>query len=114
MSILDIFKIIAALGTILVGLVSLFWPRKVTGFTGLSYDGPRGITEIRSILGAFFVGLGASALVLNSSDAYAVLGYTYLLVAVVRLISMFFDKSVERSNIISFISELLLGVVLVL
>jgi hypothetical protein len=114
MDILEILKIIVALATIAVGAVSMFWPRRVTGFTGLSYSGPRGITEIRSILGAFFVGLGLAALYLRDPEAYLMLGFTYLVVAVVRLISMFVDGSVERSNVISVISEVIFGIVLVL
>ena len=42
------------------------------------------------------------------------LGITYLVVAGVRLISMFIDKSVERSNVISVITEVIMGVILVL
>lgn len=114
MDILNILKILISVATIAVGVVSLFWPSRVTGFTGLRYDGPRGITEIRSILGAFFVGLGAAAIYLNDPAAYTMLGITYLVVALVRLISMFVDKSVERSNVISFVSELLFGIILVL
>jgi hypothetical protein len=114
MDVLTILKIIVSALTVVVGAVSLIWPRRVTGFTGLRYDGPRGITEIRSILGAFFIGLGAGAIYLNDTEAYLLLGVTYLVVALVRLISMFVDKSVERSNVISFVSELIFGVILVL
>jgi len=111
---LTILQIIAGIATIATGLVSLFWPRSIRGFTGLAPDGGRGITEIRAILGAFFVGLGASVLILNDPAAYMMLGITYLTVAVVRLVSMFLDKSVERSNIISFVVEVIFGVILVL
>ena len=55
--IIQILKIIAAVATIITGLVSLFWPEKVSGFTGLEPRGGRGITEIRTILGVLFVGL---------------------------------------------------------
>ena len=112
--ILQILQIIAGIATIATGVVSLFWPRSIRGFTGLAPDGGRGITEIRAVLGAFFVGLGASVLILNDPAAYMMLGITYLTVAVVRLVSMFLDKSVERSNIISFVVEVVFGVILVL
>ena len=114
MSFLEILKIIVGIATILTGLISLFWPLRVRGFTGLEVNGGRGITEIRSILGGVFVGLGAAVLVLNDPAAYMTLGITYLVVAVVRLISMFIDKSVERSNVISVITEVIMGVILVL
>jgi hypothetical protein len=107
-------KYAAAVATILTGFVSLFWPMKVLGFTGLAVNGGRGVTEIRTILGALFVGLGAAVLYFNMPETYQVLGITYLVMALVRGISMFLDKSAESSNVISFVAEVLLGIVLVL
>ena len=46
MTILQVLRIVAAAGTIVTGLISLIRPRSVTGFTGLSPTGPRGVTEI--------------------------------------------------------------------
>lgn len=112
--ILRILKIVAAAGTILTGLVSLLRPRSVTGFTGLSPSGPRGVTEIRAVLGGFFVALGAVPLILDTPDTYRMLGITYLVVAVVRTVSMIFDKSIEQSNIISVVVEVVFGIVLAL
>ncbi len=109
-----ILKYVAAIATILTGAISLFWPLRVRGFTGLEVVGGRGVTEIRSILGGFFIGLGAAVLLLNDPIAYQTLGITYLVVAVVRTISMFVDKSVVQSNIISVIAEVILGVILIL
>lgn len=114
MTALDILKIVVAIATILTGAVSLFWPLKVRGFTGLEVSGGRGITEIRSVLGGFFIGLGAAVIILNDPAAYLTLGIAYLVVAGVRAISMLIDKSVERSNVISVITEVVFGVVLVL
>lgn len=114
MNILQILQIVAAIGTILTGAVSLFWPSKVQGFTGLSANGGRGITEIRTILGALFIALGAAALYFNIPATYQMLGITYLTMAVVRGISIFVDKSAESSNIISVVAELVFGVILVL
>jgi hypothetical protein len=74
----------------------------------------RGITEILPILGGFFVGFGGAELLINNQSAYLVLGIAYLVVAAVRAISMFVDKSVVRSNVISVISEVIFGVILVL
>jgi hypothetical protein len=111
---LEILKVIAAIGTILTGLVSLIWPRAVTGFTGLSAEGGRGITEIRAVLGGVFVGLGAAVLILDATAAYQTLGIMYLVVAVVRGASMVIDRSVVQSNIISVVVEILFGVILVL
>ena len=114
MDLLQIFKYIALAGTMLIGVVSIFWPRSVQGFTGLQAPGGRGVTEIRAILGAFFFGLGLLPFILGTPETYQMLGYTYLIVAVVRGIFMFVDNSVERSNVISVVSEVILGVILVL
>ena len=111
---LTVLKIIAAVGTIATGLVSLIRPTAVTGFTGLSVTGPRGITEIRSILGALFVALGATPLLLNVPATYQMLGIAYLVIGFVRLVSMIVDKSVEPSNVISLIAEVVFGVILIL
>jgi len=112
--ILNILKIIAAIGTIVTGLVSLIRPESVTGFTGLSPRGPRGITEIRAVLGGFFVALGALPLILGTPEAYRMLGITYLVVAAVRMASMAIDGSVVQSNIVSVVVEIIFGVILAL
>jgi hypothetical protein len=98
MSLLEILKIASAIATILTGVV----------------NGGRGVTEIRAILGGFFIGLGAAMLILNDPVAYLMMGIAYLVVAGVRTISMFIDKSVVQSNVVSVITELILGIILVL
>lgn len=111
---IQILQIIAAVGTILTGLVSLVKPASVTGFTGLRPEGGRGLTEIRAILGGFFIALGAVPLVLNSPVAYLMLGIAYLGVALVRGIFMFVDRSVVQSNVISLAVEIVFGILLVI
>ncbi|MFZ5880944.1 MAG: DUF4345 domain-containing protein [Chloroflexota bacterium] len=111
---IQILQIIAAIGTILTGLVSLVKPASVTGFTGLRPEGGRGLTEIRAVLGGFFIALGAAPLLLNSPVAYLMLGIAYLGVALVRGVFMFVDRSVERSNVISLIVEVIFGILLVI
>jgi len=64
--------------------------------------------------GAFFIALGAAPLILNAPATYQMLGIAYLAVAAVRAVSMFVDKSVIRSNIISLATEIVLGVILVI
>ncbi len=111
---IQILQIIAAIGTLLTGAVSLFKPESVTGFTGLRPKGGRGITEIRSILGGLFIALGVFPLIVNSPIAYMMLGVTYLGIAAVRAVSMFTDKSVVQSNVISLVVEIIFGVILVI
>jgi hypothetical protein len=112
--IVQVLKYIAAIATILTGLASLFWPTRVLGFTGLDVSGGRGITEIRTILGALFVGLGAAALFFNMPETYRMLGITYVVMAVVRTVSMIVDDSLVSSNIISVIAEAIFGIILLI
>ncbi len=114
MRFVEILKIIASAGTIGTGLLALIKPRSVFGFTGLTAEGGRGITEIRAVLGAFFIALGAVPLVFRLPETYFMLGAAYLAVGLVRLVSMFADKSVVRSNVISLIVEIIFGVILVI
>lgn len=112
--ILQILQYIGCGFTILVGVYSLFVPNGITGFTGISPQGGRGITEIRAIFGMLFIVLGLYPLVSRSPVAYRMLGYTYLGVGIVRLISIFVDKSSEQSNWVSVAFEIIFGIVLIL
>jgi hypothetical protein len=114
MNILKILQLIAVIGTILTGLYSLLRPESITGFTGLSPVGGRGITEIRSILGGLFIGLGIAVLVLATREVYQALGIMYLAIAAVRLVSIFVDKSSVQSNWISLAVEIIFGIILVI
>jgi len=114
MNLLKILQLIAVLLTIGTGVLSLFWPRNIQGFTGLTAPGPRGITEIRAIFGGLFIGLGIAVLVLGTRQVYQTLGIMYLAIAAVRLVSIFLDRSAVQSNWISLATEIVVGVVLVL
>jgi len=114
LTLLKILQLIAVIGTILTGLYSLLRPDTLTGFTGLSPIGGRGITEIRSILGGLFIGLGIAVLVLATREVHQALGIMYLAIAVVRLVSIFVDKSSDQSNWISLAVEIVFGIILVI
>jgi len=114
MTFLQILKIICAIGTVATGFISLLAPRSIKGFTGLEATGPRGITEIRAVMGALFIGLGIAPFILGTQAVYQALGIMYLAIALVRAVSMFLDKSVVQSNIISLAVEVAFGVILVL
>jgi hypothetical protein len=114
MEFLEILKLLACIVTIVIGAAAMIWPLRVREFIGLEVKGGRGITEVRVVLGALFIAIGALPLILGSTDAYLVLGYTYLSMGVVRLISMLVDKSVVQSNVISVITEFVFGIILVL
>jgi hypothetical protein len=111
---LNILRILGALGTMATGLISLVRPLSVTGFTGLRPDGARGISEIRAVLGGLFLAVGAAALFLPESGAPQALGIAYLGTGAARLASIVVDESRDRSNLISLVWELVFGAALVL
>ena len=113
MNVLQILQIVAALATAATGLFSMLAPTKLTGFTGLQPVGGRGITELRAVLGGLFIALGIAPLFLGA-PAYLMLGIGYLAIGAVRAVSMVIDRSVVQSNVISLITEIILGVILVL
>jgi hypothetical protein len=112
MDILTILKIIAAIGTALTGVLALVKPTAIYGFTGLVAEGARGISEIRAIFGALFIALGVAPFIYGEA-AYQVLGFSYLMIAAVRLISIIIDKSRASSNWISLAIEIVLGIILI-
>ncbi len=111
---LQYIKYFINFATVLTGVVSLFWPLKVQEFTGLTANGGRGITEIRTILGALFIALGVASQIYNMPQTYGMLGIMYLGMALVRAISIVVDKSAVSSNIISAVVELVFGLILVI
>jgi len=113
MSIISVLKIIAALATTGTGLLALIKPTSVYDFIGLTANGVRGISEIRSIFGGLFIGLGLSPIFLGDTG-YRMLGIAYLAIAAARIFSIFFDKSYAQSNLISLAIEIVFGIILVI
>jgi hypothetical protein len=114
MDILKVLQILAALATITTGVLALLRPNNIHGFTGLIADGPRGVTEIRTVLGGMFIGLGLTPLILGVQAAYTMLGIMYASAAAVRAVSIVVDRSANRSNLISLVVEIILGLLLVI
>jgi hypothetical protein len=112
-NVLLIMKIIAALATSATGLLAFLKPASAYGFTGLNANGPRGVSEIRSVFGGLFIGLGIAPLILGA-PAYTMLGIGYLSIGLARTISILIDKSFVRSNWISLGIEIILGIILVI
>ena len=113
MNLLTILKIIASIATVATGALALIKPTAVYGFTGLKTEGARGISEIRAIFGGLFIGLGIAPFIFGETG-YLVLGLGYLAIAVTRLISIFIDRSTDRSNWISLGIEIVFGLILIL
>lgn len=114
MDILQILKIVVAIGTVATGLYALIRPRAIQGFTGLTAPAARGITELRAVMGGGFIGLGIAPLLLGTAPVYQMLGIMYVAIAVVRAVSMAVDGSWVQSNVISLVVEIVFGLILVL
>jgi Domain of unknown function (DUF4345) len=114
MDILTILKIIVAVATILTGLIAFLRPRSVTSFTGLAMPGPRGLSEVRAILGGLLIGLGLAPLVDGTPATYHMLGIGYAAIGLARLFSIVVDRSYERSNLISLLVEAVFAAILLI
>ena len=110
---MDDFENRRSLITAATGLLAFIKPDATYGFIGLNANGVRGVSEIRSIFGGLFLGLGLAPFLLGAT-AYQMLGITYLAIAAARAFSIVFDKSYAQSNIISLVIEILLGAILVI
>jgi hypothetical protein len=108
-----ILKYIVAIVTAGTGVFSLFAPTAIYGFTGLSANGARGISEIRSIFGGLFIALGVAPFFLGK-PGWQMLGLGYAAIAVVRLVSIFLDKSTDQSNLVSLAIEVVFAILLLI
>lgn len=113
MNIKLLLDIIAAGATAITGLFAFIKPSATFSFIGLKAEGVRGISEIRAIFGGLFIALGILPFFLGEK-AFLMLGYSYLMIALTRLISIIIDKSYAKSNWISLVIEIALGVILVI
>ncbi|MEP1020998.1 DUF4345 family protein [Leptolyngbya sp. GB2-A2] len=105
---------LASVLLMLLGGAALLFPKTMAAFVGLGPIAPVGVSEIRSTLGSFFLGLGATCLWLQSTDAFTVLGVASLVAAAVRLISSIVDRSVTLKNIGGVVAEACLGALFLL
>jgi hypothetical protein len=105
---------VAAVLLMLLGGTALLFPKTMATFVRLGAIATVGISEIRSTLGSFFLGLGATCLWLQSTDAFTVLGVASLGAAIVRLVSSIFDRSITIKNMGGVVAEAFLGVLFLL
>lgn len=110
----EIAQLVIAVVTILMGVWGVFFPSSVEAFVGLKAEEGRGRTEIRTVLGGMFIGMGAAPLILNHPIAFKTLGFAYLGMAIIRIPSMLVDRSTDSSNLMSAGLEAVFGVLLLL
>ena len=107
-------KIIVSVATIGFGLMSIVSPPAAERFTGVTAAGPRGVSEIRAVLGGLFVGLGIAALIFRTSSAFGTVGIGYLAIGIVRAASIYLDKAATPTNWASLAFEVVFGVLLLI
>lgn len=107
--------LIANLGaaiTLILGCLGLLFPKRVSRVLGIHPEGPLGMSEMRATYGGFFLCLGIGCLVTQSDTAFLVAGSAWCGAAIARLISVVADDSRSRENIIGFLVEATVGLML--
>ncbi|MBC6437299.1 MAG: DUF4345 family protein [Rhodobacteraceae bacterium] len=111
----DIINMLAALLTIVLGLMGWLAPRWTmdqldmrAGPTNMAY------TEVSAASGCVFVGLGAGALIINEPLGWLIVGFAYGGAAIGRITSIFRDNAASRQSWTFFGCEAVLAAWLVL
>lgn len=98
MSFTEILNVVGAVVTVVMGCLGLFAPEQARAFTQLESPTPSAFGEFRATFGGLFVGLGVTTLVLDSDDAYLVLGIGWLATAAGRVLSIVADPDGRDSR----------------
>lgn len=114
MSIVKLAHNLGCIITIILGLFGAFKPLIVAKFVGVIPDGKRGVEEIRATYGGLFIGLGLYALLAQKTAVFTVVGIGWLGAAIIRLLSIIFDKSRELKNLVGVAFEAIIGLLLVI
>lgn len=109
---MDLLTSLAAIITILMGCLGLFFPKKAAALTGLSPLTPAGRAEFRGTLGVTFIFLGLVPLVTQDDMAFLTVGLCWLGAAIGRVISIFMDQGNEAKNWIAVGFECLIAALL--
>lgn len=107
---------IGALISLGLGIFGTFWPAAAANLVGIRFDetAPHSISEVRATYGGLFAGIGLYALISASPGAFIALGAGALGSGVVRLASIFADKTGNAKNWGGVIFEFLLAAILIL
>jgi hypothetical protein len=111
---LMVLKYVMVAVTLVTGIISIFWPGNIKGFTGLEATSPRATSEIRAVMGGVFVGLALAVLIFRTPEVFKMLGIAFAAIAAVRAVSIVVDHAAIQSNLISLASEVVLALVLIL
>lgn len=95
----DFFPCVASVLTTGLGLMGLVRPDLVSRMVGIEAVSQLGKSEVRATYGGVFVGLGASCLWLQSTEAFLVVGIAWSTAALVRTADMVFEREFSSKNI---------------
>jgi hypothetical protein len=113
---LDILQYVAAFINVAFGLWTLVQPEVVARASSFSLLGERGVAEMRTAFGGYFIGMGVAIVLLNNPEASAAIGIAWLGAAAVRLVTLFIqDRTAitDTSFFVIWASEIFTGAILV-
>ncbi len=90
---------LAAVGTVGMGLLGLWAPRRAAMLVRLRETAPEGFAEFRATYGGLFVGLGLLPLLSAAPEAYLVAAASWGGAALGRLVSMRLDGAHWHHNL---------------
>ena len=114
MNLISLFHIYAVVITLKNGLFSIFKLRGIKKQLSMEAPNPRATTEIRSVWGGLYFGLGIAGLVFPIPEVYKTIGIVYMVSNVIRGMSMIFDRSIDRAGIQGMSYEIILAFLLFL
>jgi hypothetical protein len=110
-----VLGVIGSAITLLFGLWSAAQPTTIANAVGIQLTEPRSRAEFRIAFGGFFTGMGLAGLLLQTPDAFLVLGLAWLGGGVLRLLSIVLDKPELDAGFFGFFaSEVIVGGMLIL
>lgn len=110
----DKLSFVALIFTALFGLLAMLKPNFIFKIASLKPKGQAGISEIRAVYGGWVFGLACYALWCQSIDVYYCIGFGWLGAAILRVISIFIDKSYSPKNLRIVGCELFFSVLLLI
>jgi hypothetical protein len=97
--IIDWLPRVAAILTVIFGLVGFFKPRLITDGQQIELGSPMAFSEVRVVFGGLHLGGGIMALALNEPLIYMTLGVAWAFGLLARFYSMAADKATLQQSL---------------
>lgn len=111
MSLNEILNITGSIVLLASGIITVIRPQVLAKLTSLPIaQNPRGAAELRTNFGGFFTGIALASLVINTPEAYQVVGVGWLATAIARAIAFAVDRPrLDLTFILLFGGEILMA-----